>query len=382
MRHRSAVVGIAVLLATSVLVGCDLLWAPRSVDFMVSAFEGTAPLAVEFVPYVDGAPTSYAWDFGDGRASNEPKPVHVYTDTGTYSVSLTVGFGDHKPVCVVKQDLVDVHPPLPGASPSYLYWVVEQGSAIKRGSPVGEGAEQLASQWYFPAALAIGGGKVFWVTNRDYDATIDYMDLDGSNRHAFALVEHNAAMLGIAVDSRNEKVYWTSVQDHGDCALRRADLDLTNVETLTVYAAGSNMHAEQVVVDPESEIVYWSEIARIGSSYRAMLMASSTRGFAPHDVMELVGPPRSMALDTLPEFGARKLYYTAGSDELRCASLDGTSDIVTLSSLREPWGVAVDAYTGRIYFGTDDGIFYADDGIEVIALYPDEVGVRSVVLVQ
>ena len=32
----------------------------------------------------------YEWDFGDGVVSYEPDPVHVYTGTGTFEVTLTV----------------------------------------------------------------------------------------------------------------------------------------------------------------------------------------------------------------------------------------------------------------------------------------------------
>ncbi len=34
--------------------------------------------------------TSYAWDFGDGQASIDPNPIHVYATAGTYTVKLTV----------------------------------------------------------------------------------------------------------------------------------------------------------------------------------------------------------------------------------------------------------------------------------------------------
>ena len=38
----------------------------------------------------DGAITSWRWDFGDGRTSDEPHPMHAFPDGGTYTVSLTV----------------------------------------------------------------------------------------------------------------------------------------------------------------------------------------------------------------------------------------------------------------------------------------------------
>lgn len=58
-------------------------------------------VTANFTPTVDGLtvifdntstgnPTAYAWDFGDGRQSNERDPVHTYSAPGDYVVRLTV----------------------------------------------------------------------------------------------------------------------------------------------------------------------------------------------------------------------------------------------------------------------------------------------------
>lgn len=55
---------------------------------------GTAPLLVSFTVLNgvdDVATTSYLWDFGDGStSSSEMEPSHVFSEKGTYEVSLTV----------------------------------------------------------------------------------------------------------------------------------------------------------------------------------------------------------------------------------------------------------------------------------------------------
>lgn len=46
--------------------------------------------SITFTDLSGGAPTSWAWDFGDMNTSNQANPTHVYTTAGTYTVTLTV----------------------------------------------------------------------------------------------------------------------------------------------------------------------------------------------------------------------------------------------------------------------------------------------------
>lgn len=48
------------------------------IDVLTVTFENLSTLA-----------TSYEWDFGDGSTSTQENPVHVYTDGGTFTVTLT-----------------------------------------------------------------------------------------------------------------------------------------------------------------------------------------------------------------------------------------------------------------------------------------------------
>jgi PKD repeat protein len=59
-------------------------------DFTANTTSGNVPLAVAFTDTSSGSPTSWNWTFGDGAVSSEQNPVHVYTNTGTYTVSLEV----------------------------------------------------------------------------------------------------------------------------------------------------------------------------------------------------------------------------------------------------------------------------------------------------
>ncbi|MFH1772311.1 MAG: PKD domain-containing protein [Candidatus Omnitrophota bacterium] len=59
-----------------------------------SPTSGKVPLSVQFSAEgsydLDGAITSYLWNFGDQSFSNDIRPLHAYTQPGTYSVELLV----------------------------------------------------------------------------------------------------------------------------------------------------------------------------------------------------------------------------------------------------------------------------------------------------
>jgi len=58
--------------------------------FVVQGGSGTLPLLVTFQDASSGVITSRSWDFGDGQTSSQIAPVHVYTEPGSYTVTLTV----------------------------------------------------------------------------------------------------------------------------------------------------------------------------------------------------------------------------------------------------------------------------------------------------
>ena len=57
-------------------------------EFVGSVTVGTVPLKVTFVDLSTNNPTSWLWDFGDGKASPRQHPKHTYTTIGIYTVTL------------------------------------------------------------------------------------------------------------------------------------------------------------------------------------------------------------------------------------------------------------------------------------------------------
>ncbi len=76
-------------------------------------YSPTAPLVGQAVAFTDtstGEPSAWQWDFGDGASSTEQNPTHVFTEAGTFAISLTVSDGEStdtvsRDVTVVEDDL-------------------------------------------------------------------------------------------------------------------------------------------------------------------------------------------------------------------------------------------------------------------------------------
>jgi hypothetical protein len=118
--------------------------------FSATPTSGTAPLAVQFTDSSTGAPTSWAWDFGDGSTATTASPAHTYTTAGSYTVSLTAtnAAGSNT---VIKTGLITVSAPVSG---------IVTGSSTTAFSGVAVSAVTLAK----PAGVAVGDVLVASIT--------------------------------------------------------------------------------------------------------------------------------------------------------------------------------------------------------------------------
>jgi len=64
--------------------------APLIADFDASVVSGSRPLSVSFTDTSEGSVEIWSWNFGDGQTSAEQNPVHIYQNTGIYTVTLQV----------------------------------------------------------------------------------------------------------------------------------------------------------------------------------------------------------------------------------------------------------------------------------------------------
>lgn len=89
------------------------LYQEPTIDFILLPGNQCVPFTAHFVDQ-SWAETgiSYSWDFGDGGSSVEENPIHVYTQTGPYPVTLTIQTtaGCVSTLSLTKDDLVHVRP--------------------------------------------------------------------------------------------------------------------------------------------------------------------------------------------------------------------------------------------------------------------------------
>ena len=95
---------------TSQAISTINVYVPTVASFSTAPTSGIAPLSVTFTNTSTGDFSSLFWDFGDGSNSSEINPVHNYSSSGVFTISLTVsGLGGTD--SEVKTDYITVYSP-------------------------------------------------------------------------------------------------------------------------------------------------------------------------------------------------------------------------------------------------------------------------------
>jgi len=115
--------GINTLTVSDFTVQGQIVAAPApTASFTTSVASGTAPLVVTLADTSTDAPTSWAWDLGDGTTSTVQNPSVTYAVAGTYTVTLiaTNATGASAPVTqtIVVTPPVTIPPTTPPRTPS------------------------------------------------------------------------------------------------------------------------------------------------------------------------------------------------------------------------------------------------------------------------
>lgn len=139
---------------------------PPTAAFTATPTTGFAPLNVNFTDSSDSGKSAiltWVWDFGDSETSQDQNPTHLYSDPGTYTVTLTVtnsaGAGSERKVYYieVQEKPHFVRYVSPGGSGDGVSWDNAFGSiqdAVDAVSSIGQGEVWVAAGTYVGATPA------------------------------------------------------------------------------------------------------------------------------------------------------------------------------------------------------------------------------------
>lgn len=139
-----------------------------------------------------------------------------------------------------------------------IYWTDTNEFAIRRSNLDGSEVEDLITRGLiFPSAIALDvpRGKMYWGEQSEKSGAIWRANLDGSNPE---LVVNTAFHRGLAVDSVNGKIYWSTSITFSYGELWRANLDGSGAEGI-VSSQQAFFKPAAVAVDPAAGKVYWTD---------------------------------------------------------------------------------------------------------------------------
>jgi len=88
MKRLLRAAGIAALVLACFAFGQQS--GPLTAGFSVRPYAPRQGFEIQFRDLSAGEPVEWLWEFGDGATSSFQNPVHVYQQTGSFEVTLTV----------------------------------------------------------------------------------------------------------------------------------------------------------------------------------------------------------------------------------------------------------------------------------------------------
>lgn len=135
-----------------------------------------------------------------------------------------------------------------------IFWGDQVSFLLRQSSLTGSGTTTLRStSFHVGLALDTVNNKLYWSTSDTvFAGRILRSNLDGSSQETVITAVDKPAH--VAVDPIGGKIYWT---DYVVDVVRRANLDGSDVETL--FAVGANFNPRGIALDFRNNKVYWGQ---------------------------------------------------------------------------------------------------------------------------
>jgi DNA-binding beta-propeller fold protein YncE len=191
-----------------------------------------------------------------------------------------------------------------------------------------------------PQAMAVDERKsTYYTAGLSFlNGTISYADPDLSNLNT--VIEAQSALRGIALDTLNNQIYWTSTNLVNGPNIMRSSMNGESPEVLLDFGKGSSNTPRAICLDPENKKMYWTNFGQ-GKIQRSDMAQNAI----PEDIVTGLNGPSGLAIDS--ESG--KIFWTElNGYQIKSADLNGENVAVILSEVPYPNYIAVNATLGRI----------------------------------
>ncbi len=324
-------------------------------DFEYQATNGlTAPSTLSFTNKSILA-TSYQWDFGNGKTSTEENPEIVYSEPGTYNISLTVGANEDLYYNQLKKELtLQIKDPNAGKTKT-LYFTDRTTHSVRY--VLLDGNEPVIKD-FGHTALDKPYGMVIDTSNArvivsDYRAGVIYSyDLEGFDLQI--VIDYNNPVLTdpFGLDIVDNKLYWGT-----EGAIGRCDMDGSNAEVFIPMTTSSK---------PEMAIdIAWDYLNNkfIFSNDKYEFSGGMfSVDFDGTNFTELVAGTNGGAIALDVE--NNKMYYADYEKGICMANLDGSAETVIAPEMTDNycWGMDIDLDAGKLYWSDKvNGIIFRSD---------------------
>jgi DNA-binding beta-propeller fold protein YncE len=232
-------------------------------------------------------------------------------------------------------------------------------------------------------AVDVEAGHVYWSNMgrpNDDDGSIERVDVDGRNLTTIVPAGGTFTAKQLKLDKSNGKLYWA---DREGMRIQRANIDGSNVETLVVTGLGADARWDArnwcvgIAVDVKGGKIYWTQKgnddAGDGRILRANIEIPKGQDPAHRGDVEVLfdGLPEPIDLDL--DLTKRMIYWTdrgdlPGGNSVARAPMDPPRGwnpwtrkdrVVLVEGLREGIGISLDLKGSRLYITDLGGNVYS-----------------------
>jgi hypothetical protein len=267
-----------------------------------------------------------------------------------------------------------------GATRSGRLFVLElSGGRIHSMNPDGSDRKIIVTNCRLPDGIVVDAdaGHIYWtnmgIPNRD-DGSIERADLDGGNRRVVVPLGITHTPKQIHLEKDNGKLHWC---DREGMRVMRANLDGSHVETLVETGRGDEDRRDEtrwcvgIAVDPKGRKIYWTQKGPtkggLGRLCRANIDLQKGENPANRSDIEVLFDQLPEPIDLELDLKNRVLYWTDRGDPPRGNTVNRVAidkravPEILITHLMEGIGIALDVPSNRMFVTDFAGSVYSAD---------------------